>query len=522
MPPKHMTANPTRPARYRPGKAIAEEPSSSEDEDDEEDENPETGYQDISRPQASSFPSDATKVASNLKKVDLNARRQQAAAAEQARLDAEKVAREKEEEGFVTEESEGEDSGESEEEESSEEESSLEDVPQRVLVRPTFIKKEQRNGAPLEDTQAEEDRFREEAERRKAAADEIVQEQLRKDAEARETRKKNWDDDDGENLEDIDDTDGIDPEMEKAAWKVRELKRIKRDREAIEKAEQEREEIERRRNLSKEEREAEDVEFIARQKEENENKGQMSYLQKYYHKGAFFQDDAKEAGLDRRDIMGSRFQDEVNRELLPKYMQIRDMTKLGKKSASKYRDLKSEDTGKWGEFGDRRGGREHLDERFMSDRDREKIGASGANTTAVGPRKRVGSPEGALEGPKALRSDLGEKDHEAQRTDSYRPRDDRNEETDGRRSLDTKSPQSRQRQEKDLDRSRSPRRRSRSPPPQNRDSRRYRGPGYRSRSRSRDRRYRDHYGDHRERRKRSPPPFDDRHDSEKRRRVDVR
>jgi microfibrillar-associated protein 1 len=519
-----MTANPTRPARYRPGKAAAEDPSSSEEEDEEEEETSQAEDHAPSQLQTSSFPSEATKVTRNLKKVDLNARRQQAAAAEEARVEAEKAAREKEEEGFVTEESEEADSEESGEEDSSEEEESSEDEAPRVLVRPTFIKRERRNGPPPEDTQAEEDRLREEEERRKAAADEIVQEQLRKDAEAREARKKNWDDDEGENLEDIDDTDGLDPEMEKAAWKVRELKRIKRDREAIEKAEQEREEIERRRNLSKEDREAEDADFLARQKEESENKGQMSYLQKYYHKGAFFQDDAKEVGLDRRDIMGSRFQDEVtNRELLPKYMQIRDMTKLGKKSASKYRDLKSEDTGKWGEFGDRRGARESLDERFMSDRDREKMGASGANTTAVGTRKRVGgAPEGAPEGPKALRGDLAQKVDMSLPTDTYRPGESHHEQREGHGGFEKNDP-----------RRRSPRQRSRSPSYRHDDRRRHKSPRYRSRSwsgdkrhRSRsgsgDRRHRDQYRDHRERRKRSPSPFDDKYDNEKRRRVDVR
>lgn len=164
---------------------------------------------------------------------------------------------------------------------------------------------------------------------------------------------------------------------------------------------------------------AEDEAFITKQKEEREGKGKMSYMQKYYHKGAFFQDDAKAEGLDRRDIMGSRFADDVqNRELLPQALQIRDMTKLGKKGATKYKDLKSEDTGKWGQFDDRRLRRDGqvsfgADERFMPDRDR---GASGANNLPVGERKKV---PGVPEGPRASREEGGGRRRDD--TDSYRP-----------------------------------------------------------------------------------------------------
>jgi len=186
------------------------------------------------------------------------------------------------------------------------------------------------------------------------------------------------------------------------AWKLRELKRIKRDREAIEEHEKELEEIERRKNLTEEERKAEDDEYIAKQKEEKDGKGKLGYMQKYFHKGAFFQDDAKAQGLGQRDIMGSKFADDVNRELLPQALQMRDMTKLGKKGATKYKDLKSEYTGRWGQFDDRGPRKAGLgfndDERFKPDRDRG--GASGANSMPVAERKIV---TGAPEGPRAMR-----------------------------------------------------------------------------------------------------------------------
>ena len=497
---KKMTANPVRPARYRPGKVVAEEPSSDEEDISEVEEEQPAPTTRAPAPTASSFPSDTTKIAGSLKNVDLNERRRQAAAQEAARIEAEKAARAAEEEGFVTEESEVEGS----EEESgsagssvseSEESSSEEEVP-KVLLRPTFIKKYKRkDGSTAIDTRTEEDTWAEEQARRKEKADAMIQEQLEKDAAARAAGKKDWDDDELEDVQQVDDTDDLDPETERAAWKLRELKRVKREREAIEIAEKEREEIERRRNLSKEERDAEDKEFIEKQKEEQEGRGKMGFMQKYYHKGAFFQDDAKAEGLDRRDIMGSRYQDDLNRELLPQYMQIRDMTKLGRKGRTKYKDLKSEDTGRWGSF-EAKGTRKAdgtFDERFMPDQGAGGKGGSGANTTQVGERRRA--PEGAPEGPRG--NDQG-----------GRLGDDR-----GRRSPPKRS----------YSRSHSPPRRrdhsySRSPPRRrNRDRSRRRSYSY---SRSPPTR-RDRYRDEPSRRKRSPSPYRDRYASDKRRRIDV-
>ncbi|KAL8743712.1 MAG: hypothetical protein Q9190_003959 [Brigantiaea leucoxantha] len=368
---KRMTANPIKPARYRPGKPVAEEPSSEDDyESLEEDQQPQKA---VTPPKASSFPIDASKVAANLKSVDLNERRRQAASKEAARVEAEKAAWAKDEEGFVTEESEDEESKEEEESESdseTEETSSEEEAPKKLL-RPTFIKKSQRKeDVSHSKVKTEDELWTEEQSRRREKTDTMIQEQLQKDAAAKAAGRKDWDDDEDQDIDQVDDTDGLNPEMERAAWKLRELKRVKRDREVIEAAEKEREEVERRKNLTKEEREAEDKEFLEQQREEREGKGKMGYMQKYFHKGAFFQDDAKTQGLDQRDIMGSRYQDDaVNRELLPEYMQIRDMTRLGRKGRTKYKDLKTEDTGKWGQYQGRDPRKDiMMDERFQSDK----------------------------------------------------------------------------------------------------------------------------------------------------------
>lgn len=498
---KRMTANPVKAPRHRPGKITVEEGSSSEDESAGED-----NVQKTTIAPPPKVPS-AGRISRNLKKIDLDERRRKAAAEEVARLGAEKALRAKEEEGFVTEESEDEESeGGSDEESGSEEETSEEEAPRRVMLRPTFIKKDKRNAAitTKADTRTKEAISQEDEVRRRAAADAIVEDQIQKDLAAKAAGKKNWDDEE-EDVDDVDDTDGLEPEAEHAAWKLRELKRIKRDREAIEAREAELAEIERRRNLTEGERKAEDEEYISRQKEEKESKGKMGFMQKYYHKGAFFQDDLKAEGLDSRDIMGSRFADDVqNRELLPQALQMRDMTKLGKKGASKYRDLKTEDTGNWGQFDHKRPGKGFAgaygaDERFAPDRDRP--GASGANSMPISNRKEKGQGVvGAPEEPKSFRegSDLRTN---SRADDNYRPSD---------------------RRSRSRSRSRSPRRRhyqrnrSRSRSPRWRDERQRPSP----RPRSRSPRRRPDDDDDRNRRKRSSSRDTRNREGDKRRRLD--
>ncbi|KAG4261039.1 hypothetical protein FPRO06_02739 [Fusarium proliferatum] len=466
MPPKRMTANPVKPARYRAGKPTGVE----SDSDSDASENEESNEPALPPPPKATS---AGKISSgNLGKVDLNARRKEAEAAEERRLAKEKAERLAAEEGFVTEEDEEseEDEDEEEEEESeSEEESSEDEAPRRLMIRPKFVPKNQRGNAKTPAQEEEEARQAEE-EARKKAADELVEEQIKKDLAARAAGKKHWDDDENEDS-DVDTTDGLDPEAEEAAWRVRELKRLKRARAIIEEREKELAEVERRRNLTEEERQAEDEAFLAQQKEEKEGKGKMSFMQRYLHKGAFYQDEMKAAGLDKRDIMGSRIQDDVrNREALPEYLQRRDMAKLGRKGATKYRDMRTEDTGRWGDIGDGRkrdGGRFEQDERFRPDDDRfrrDERSAGGANAIPLGDRKRDDRNE----------RDNGHRDRRDRDRDSYRSRDDG-------------------------------------------QSRR----GSRSRSRSRSPRRENDRDDYR-RRKRSTQHDDERYESDKRRRVDAR
>ena len=82
-------------------------------------------------------------------------------------------------------------------------------------------------------------------------------------------------------------TDPEDEELEYESWKLRELKRNKRDRDEREAEEKERQEIERVRNMTEEERR---LEFKNNPKEVTNKapKGKYKFLQKYYHRGAFY------------------------------------------------------------------------------------------------------------------------------------------------------------------------------------------------------------------------------------------
>lgn len=139
-----------------------------------------------------------------------------------------------------------------------------------------------------------------------------------------------------EEVPDIDDTDGIDPEGEFEAWRLRELARIKRDKEAELAREKEREEVERRRALPEEQRLKEDLEH-AEQSRKDKPKGQQKFLQKYWHKGAFHQDDEI---MHKHDYTVAT-ESTVDVSLLPKVMQVRN---FGKRGRTKYTHLLDQDT----------------------------------------------------------------------------------------------------------------------------------------------------------------------------------
>lgn len=202
----------------------------------------------------------------------------------------------------------------------------------KVLYKPVFIPKHQRDTVQrqpdeLDEEEAEKQR-KAEIEQRNKESRQLVGETVRREMAEKEAEENN----DPE----VDDTDGLDPEGEYQAWKLRELNRIKRDKEERIAREKELDEIERRRNLPEEERLKEDLER-AKQLREEKPKGSQKFLQKYFHKGAFYADQ----DILRRDYTEATSNEVRHKELLPEVMQVRD---FGKRSRTKWTHLANEDT----------------------------------------------------------------------------------------------------------------------------------------------------------------------------------
>lgn len=172
----------------------------------------------------------------------------------------------------------------------------------------------------------EERRAKEQEEIRKKESHILVADEIKRDmAQANAANE----------VPDVDDTDGLNDEEEYAAWKLRELLRLKRDKEEREAEEAEIAEIERRRNLTDAEREAEDAKL--RELEPQEERKKQKFMQKYYHKGAFYQ------GMDilQRDYSAATGEDTINREMLPEVMQVKN---FGRQGRTKWTHLAKEDT----------------------------------------------------------------------------------------------------------------------------------------------------------------------------------
>ncbi|KAK9481038.1 splicing factor, Prp19-binding domain-containing protein [Lipomyces japonicus] len=343
MPPKVQKP---RQARYFPGKRTSRSPSpgsldSDSDHEDkvvdvqidsaeirsvkteEQDQEQELGKNDVISEQISRITKPVIK---NLKKVNLNDRFKEERREFLPEVD--NTNHEESEEGSEEESSEGETESESEEEEED----------KKVLLRPVFVPKNKRNGAAAQlsaSTEQDEDTKAQ----KKEETLQIIEQQIRVEAEAH-AKASLHEDNAAANLADIDDADDLDPLAERAAWKLRELKRVKREREELEQREKELEEIERRRNLTEDQRMEEDGERLRDQQDEKRSR-KIGFMQKYYHKGAFYQD----MEILKRDYTEANEDAVKDKSVLPKAMQVRD-DNLGLRGRSKYTHLLDQDTSK--------------------------------------------------------------------------------------------------------------------------------------------------------------------------------
>ncbi|KAE9409396.1 hypothetical protein BT96DRAFT_962482 [Gymnopus androsaceus JB14] len=221
---------------------------------------------------------------------------------------------------------------ESEEESSEDESDSEEEEKPKLQFRPVFVPKRKRETISerekmAQDTEEALKRKEMEMEERRKQSHDLVAESIRRELAEKEKE---------EEVPDVDDTDGLDPAGEFEQWRLRELARIKREKEDEVRREQEREEIERRRAMPEEQRMKEDVERAQKLRDEKP-KGQQKFLQKFWHKGAFHQDEE----ILRRHDFTEATESTVDVSLLPKVMQVKD---FGKRSRTKYTHLLDQDT----------------------------------------------------------------------------------------------------------------------------------------------------------------------------------
>ena len=142
----------------------------------------------------------------------------------------------------------------------------------------------------------------------------------------------------------IDDTDAHDQEdnedakeEEFQAWKLRELYRYKREKEERELIERERMQVEALRVMSMEEKNLLWSEKLAEQQQQLSTKTKYKFLQKYYHKGAYYQNSDPEQG----DYDVAAEGEVLDRLALPEVMQVKN---FGKKGRTKWTHLTAEDT----------------------------------------------------------------------------------------------------------------------------------------------------------------------------------
>ena len=141
-----------------------------------------------------------------------------------------------------------------------------------------------------------------------------------------------------------DDTDDQNDITEYNNWKERELKRIKRDIEKYESFLKNQEEIKKRRLMSESEIKEDNLRLGA-DSTKNRFRSKISFLQKYYHKGVFFQDEAEDDPnhIYNRDFNLPTWEDTVDKTNLPKLLAKR-RGNVWKKSQSKYTHLNDADT----------------------------------------------------------------------------------------------------------------------------------------------------------------------------------
>jgi len=225
------------------------------------------------------------------------------------------------------------------EEETTEEETTDSEAEGGARLKPVFVRKRDRLTV--------QEREREETKQRQAEREaQLMAEQRRRDTlrmvensvKLESEEKKSVNRQDPEGLLHTVNTDDENEEVEYEAWKLRELKRLKRDRDEKDERDRDLAEVERLRNMTEEERRLE-LKMNPKKVTNKAAKGKYKFLQKYYHRGAFFLD--KEENVFTRDVTNATLEDRFDKTVLPKVMQVKN---FGRSGRTKYTHLVDQDT----------------------------------------------------------------------------------------------------------------------------------------------------------------------------------
>ncbi|KAI3388067.1 hypothetical protein SNEBB_002529 [Seison nebaliae] len=237
------------------------------------------------------------------------------------------------------------DEDEEEEEEDEEEDSSTNHFygTNHLKMKPVFIKKSERITLMEKEIEEEKKKNKEKEEKQRIKARMLetrsIVVKIKKEEEEKLTTEKTTLKLNGIEVQcDFLTDDDSDDEASIAAWRERELGRINREREKemeIERSKIEREEL---RDMTEEERNRIGFKKV---RTNVQKKGKIKFLQKYYHRGAFFLDEEEE--IVNRNAMEPTLDDLFDKSTLPQIMQKKN---FGKASQTKYTHLTNEDTTK--------------------------------------------------------------------------------------------------------------------------------------------------------------------------------
>ncbi|KAF8118271.1 hypothetical protein N665_0005s0039 [Sinapis alba] len=212
------------------------------------------------------------------------------------------------------------------------------------MMKPVFVPKPERDTiAERERMEAEEEALEELAkkklEMRKIETKQIVVEEIRKDKE----RRKNVLLEEA-NLGDVETDDETNEAEEYETWNARELGRIKKDKDAREAMSKEKEEVYKLRNMTEQERkdwERDNPKPSSLSSAKPKKK--WKFMQRYYHKGAYFQEQGSDEtdGILQRDYSAPTGVDRLDKSVLREVMQVKH---FGRSGGTKWTHLVKEDT----------------------------------------------------------------------------------------------------------------------------------------------------------------------------------